>query len=69
MEDRINIGDKVTVCWDRDRFLSNLEVLDSPSVDYNRWIFKAEDGRIVYVQQYESIMKEDSGDRNYIPPF
>ena len=62
-EDRIEVGDIVTFCWDGENImLIDVEVLYVPQATGDAWHIRDKDGNLHYVQQYESITRKDRND-------
>jgi hypothetical protein len=57
-DDRINIGDKVSVDFVASGSLFRCTVLSIPQATGDSWILKDENGKIVYVQMFERMNKE-----------
>jgi len=56
-EDRIKVGDKVTVSWETLKTEFAVEVLYMPQATGDCWHLKREDGTIVYVNSFCSMIK------------
>ena len=58
MDNRINIGDKVSVYFTSSQCFGPSEVLAIPQVTGDSWVLKNYDGTITYVQMFERMDKQ-----------